>query len=257
MDVKCQSRTRRVPVVLVAAIAVFNAFAAPIASQPQDGNQFAGPVCSVPPAPDADSWPVAGPDALGSITAGTSLSFSIAALLANDSGTSLTVQSITPHSYGRGTIAGAGPFTYTSAARFVGTDSFAYQISDAAGRTTVGVVTVKVLADTVAPAVTMTSPLADDTVKGVVTLRANATDNVGIVGVTFFDGATPIGAEVRAAPFQTAWSTGLLPDGPHTLTAVARDPARNTTTSAAVVVNVSNAPTVDAPNVIELSHTAR
>ena len=54
MDVKCQSRTRRVPVVLVAAIAVFNAFAAPIASQPQDGNQFAGPVCSVPPAPDAD-----------------------------------------------------------------------------------------------------------------------------------------------------------------------------------------------------------
>ena len=55
------------------------------------------------------------------------------------------------------------------------------------------------------------------------------------------DGLT-IGGEVTLAPYSLAWDSTSVPDGSHTITALARDAAGNTATSAAVTVTVSNAP---------------
>src|SRR5207237_6948499 len=62
-------------------------------------------------------------------------------------------------------------------------------------------------------------------------------------------GTTPIGAEDTSPPYGVTWSTASLANGPHSLTAVARDAAGNRTTSLPVAVTISNAvlsaPTVD------------
>src|SRR5439155_14852369 len=42
------------------------------------------------------------------------------------------------------------------------------------------------------------------------------------------------------SPYSTSWDTTTATNGSHTLTAIARDAAGNTTTSAAVTVTVSN-----------------
>jgi len=54
------------------------------------------------------------------------------------------------------------------------------------------------------------------------------------------DGAN-LGAEDTATIYTLTWNTTTVPNGTHTLTAVARDGAGNTTTSATVTVTVSNA----------------
>src|SRR5206468_546717 len=85
------------------------------------------------------------------------------------------------------------------------------------------------------------------TVSGTVSVTASATDNVGVVGVQFkLDGAS-LGAEDLVAPYTASWNTTAAANGNHTLTAIARDAAGNTATSAPVTVSVSNdltAPTV-------------
>ncbi|PYM95004.1 MAG: hypothetical protein DME04_05955 [Candidatus Rokuibacteriota bacterium] len=94
--------------------------------------------------------------------------------------------------------------------------------------------------DLTPPAVSITAPAAG-TVAGTVTVSATATDNVGVVGVQFkLDGAN-LAPEVMAAPYAVSWNTTGAPNGPHTLTAVARDAAGNATTSTALSVTVSNA----------------
>ena len=91
--------------------------------------------------------------------------------------------------------------------------------------------------DTTPPTVGITAPAGGSTVSGTVTVSANATDNAGVVGVQFkLDGAN-LGAEDTAAPYSVSWSTAGL-SGTHTLAAVARDAAGNTTTSAPVTVTV-------------------
>jgi uncharacterized protein DUF4082/Big-like domain-containing protein len=121
--------------------------------------------------------------------------------------------------------------------------------SDAAGNTTTATaVTVTVDNDTTAPTVAVTAPAAGSTVSDTVTVSANASDNVAVVGVQLkLDGAN-LGAELTAAPYNFSWNTTATANGAHTLTAVARDAAGNTTTSAAVGVTVNNvdstAPTV-------------
>src|SRR5437016_7133528 len=102
----------------------------------------------------------------------------------------------------------------------------------------------KAIADVTPPTVSMTAPAAGVTVAGTVTVSANASDNVGVVGVQFkLDGAN-LGAEVTASPYSIIWNTPLGADGAHTLTAVARDAAGNTATAAAVGVTVDTTPPV-------------
>ena len=60
------------------------------------------------------------------------------------------------------------------------------------------------------------------------------------MGVQFrLDGAD-LGAEDTSAPYTMAWDTTGVANGPHTLSAVARDAAGNTATSSDVAVTVSN-----------------
>src|SRR5262245_2255448 len=196
------------------------------------------PQCVVPPNPFApDHWPVAATDILGT-TSGPK-AFSAADLLANDTGPSaLTVTKVGPISSNGATITGTGPYTYNPAPLFSGNDIFTYEIRDVAGETSIGIVRISVVADTIAPTVSLAALPA--TVSGNVTLNATAADNVGVAGVQFFDGASLIG-DVTSAPFSIIWNTTTVADGSHTLTAVARDGSGNTATSNAVTTNVLNA----------------
>ena len=94
--------------------------------------------------------------------------------------------------------------------------------------------------DTTPPTVAVTAPATGATVASTTSVAANATDNVGVVGVQFrLDGAN-LGTEDTTAPYSVSWNTTQAIEGTHTLTAVARDAAGNTSTSPAVTVTVQN-----------------
>src|SRR5204863_4259295 len=90
------------------------------------------------------------------------------------------------------------------------------------------------------PAVSITSPASGVTVGGTISPTANASDNVGVVGVQFRLDGVDAGTEVTAAPYSISWNTTTASNGSHTLTAVARDAAGLRTASAPVTVTVSN-----------------
>ena len=119
---------------------------------------------------------------------------------------------------------------------------------DAAGhQTTAASVGVMVSNDSTAPTVALTNPTMASTVTGTITLNATAADDVGVVGVQFKLDGVPFGAEDTVAPYGLAWLTTGVPNGIHTVTAVARDLAGHQTTAQSVTVMVSNdttAPTV-------------
>ena len=85
--------------------------------------------------------------------------------------------------------------------------------------------------DSTPPNVSLTAPAGGATVSGTVQLTANASDNVGVVGVQFKQGTTNIGAEDTSAPYAVSWNTTTVANGSYSLTAVARDAGGNTTTS--------------------------
>jgi hypothetical protein len=95
--------------------------------------------------------------------------------------------------------------------------------------------------DPTPPAVSITVPASGATVSGSsVSVSAAASDNVGVVGVQFELDAANLGSEVTTPPYSISWNTTAAANGPHTLTAVARDAGGNTTTSSGVTVTVSN-----------------
>jgi subtilisin family serine protease len=117
---------------------------------------------------------------------------------------------------------------------------------DAAGHETNTSVTVAVTNDGAPPSVTLTNPAAGSTVGGTVSVVAAAADDIGVVSVQFLVDGNAAGAALTSAPYEWAWNTGAASNGPHTVTAVARDAAGHETTTTAVVT-VSNdhaAPTV-------------
>ncbi len=94
--------------------------------------------------------------------------------------------------------------------------------------------------DTTPPTVSIATP-GSGAVSGIVGLTANASDNVGVASVQYqLDGAN-LGSPLTAAPYPLSWNTSTVPNGSHTLKAVATDAAGNAAQSAAVTVNVSNA----------------
>ncbi len=97
------------------------------------------------------------------------------------------------------------------------------------------------VADTTAPTVSLSAPAAGATVFGTsVAVSANASDDVGVVGVQFKLNGANLGAEDTTAPYSVTWNTTLVANGTHVLTAVARDAAGNTRTAANVSVTVNN-----------------
>jgi hypothetical protein len=101
--------------------------------------------------------------------------------------------------------------------------------------------------DSTPPAVNLTAPASGASVSGMLAVRANASDDVGIVGVQFKHDGANLGAEVTTAPYTVNADTTTVPNGSHTLTAVARDAAGNLTTAAPVTVNVANGGTPPPP----------
>ncbi|MEI9813413.1 MAG: Ig-like domain-containing protein [Acidobacteriota bacterium] len=95
--------------------------------------------------------------------------------------------------------------------------------------------------DTTPPSVSITAPAGGSSASGTLTISANAADNVGVAGVQFKVDGTPIGGEDTSSPYSIAYDTSGASNGAHTLTAVARDAAGNTTTSGSVSITVTNA----------------
>jgi hypothetical protein len=112
---------------------------------------------------------------------------------------------------------------------------------DAAGKTATASVTVTVEnTDTDGPAVNLTTPASGATVTGVTTVAAGASDPSGVRHVQFKVDDENIGAADPSAPYSIQWGSINVPNGSHTLTAVARDMLGNERTSAPVTVNVDN-----------------
>jgi chitinase len=137
-----------------------------------------------------------------------------------------------PYTYSWNTASSAnGPVTIAAVAR------------DAAGNRSTSSVSVTVsnsTPDATPPAVSLTSPANGATVSGTVSVSANASDNVGVVGVQFQLNGANLGAEVTSAPYSYSWNTTTGANGSSTIAAVARDAAGNRSTSS-VTVTVSNA----------------
>jgi hypothetical protein len=94
--------------------------------------------------------------------------------------------------------------------------------------------------DTTPPTVSITAPAGGATLAGVVTVTASAGDDVGVAGVRFILDGQTLGSEDTTAPYSVSWDTTTAANGTHTLSAVARDAAGNTTTATAVPVTVQN-----------------
>ena len=95
--------------------------------------------------------------------------------------------------------------------------------------------------DTTAPAVRITSPTAGARVSGTTTVTASAVDDhSGVASVRFSLDGQPLGVTATAAPYQVRWGTTRVPNGRHTLAAVAVDAAGNTATAAPVTITVDN-----------------
>ncbi len=102
------------------------------------------------------------------------------------------------------------------------------------------------VAEMQAPTTAITYPSASTTVAGVVSVTADATDNVGVTKVEFYVNGT-LKATVPSSPYVYSWDTSGLTAGSYTLMTKAYDAAGNIGQSQSVTVNVANdltAPTV-------------
>jgi glucose/arabinose dehydrogenase/fibronectin type 3 domain-containing protein len=150
-----------------------------------------------------------------------------------------TVAGFTPSPANR--IAQPTVATYTDSGLLGGTYYYKVTAEDTAGQTgqPSNEATALVPADQ-APTAAMTAPSGGSTVTGTVSVSATASDDVQVVGVQFRVDGTNIGAEDTSAPYSVSWVTSSVPNGTHTLTAVARDSVGQTTASAPVSVTVAN-----------------
>jgi hypothetical protein len=132
--------------------------------------------------------------------------------------------------------------TYTNAALSQGTYFYVVTAQDVAGNVSgaSNEAGATVFGDTNPPSVSMISPLDQTAVSGSITISANASDDVGVVGVQFRLDGSPLGAEKTSPPYSLSWNSASTTNGSHTLSALARDSAGNTR-QASVTVAVSNA----------------
>src|SRR5262245_31897374 len=139
-------------------------------------------------------------------------------------------------------------FPYTTLFRSNGTHSISAVARDAAGHAvTATSVTVTVNNDVAGPAVAVTSPIESTTVTGVIAIGANASDDVGVVGVQFTLDGVNLGAEQTTAPYVVTWNSASVANGSHVIAAIARDAVGHAETAANITVTVSN--DTIAPNV--------
>jgi Big-like domain-containing protein len=97
--------------------------------------------------------------------------------------------------------------------------------------------------DSTPPTVSITAPASGTTLSRVITISANASDNVAVASVQFRVDGSNVGAAVTSVPYTYSLNTTTLANGSHTLTAVASDLSNNKATSATVSITVNNTST--------------
>jgi len=95
--------------------------------------------------------------------------------------------------------------------------------------------------DTTPPTVSISSPANGANVSGTVLVSASASDNVGVASVQFQLDDANVGSLLTGSAYSYSWNTTTAANGSHTLRAIAKDAAGNTTTSATDSVTVNNA----------------
>ena len=81
--------------------------------------------------------------------------------------------------------------------------------------------------DTTKPSVFISSPADGSTVSGIVTVKATATDNVGVVKVEFYIDGSKVGDDI-SSPYEYSWNTtNLMKNSLHIITVKAYDNAGN------------------------------
>lgn len=120
-----------------------------------------------------------------------------------------------------------------------GSNSVTVKAYDAAGNVGQATSTVTIMnGDTTAPKVSITSPTSGSTAKGVVTVSANVTDNVGVKKVEFYvNGVLKLTS--TAAPYTVTWGTTNYPNGSNSVTIKGYDAAGNVG-QATTTVTVAN-----------------
>ena len=100
--------------------------------------------------------------------------------------------------------------------------------------------------DNESPIILFSNPTNNATVADTITVTADASDNVGVVGVQFkLDGAD-LSNEDTSAPYSVSWDSFQASNGTHMLMAIARDAAGNSA-STSITVTVSNVSDTQAP----------
>ena len=132
----------------------------------------------------------------------------------------------------------------SSIAGLVNGGSYAYYVKcrDSQSNTNASdyAISFSVAADNTTPTVVITSPDDNDIVSGTTTLIAEASDDVGVVGVQFWLDDSEIDAADTSAPYTLAWDSSAASEGSHIITAVAHDEAGNDAVSADVDIVVGN-----------------
>jgi hypothetical protein len=117
-----------------------------------------------------------------------------------------------------------------------------------------GDLTFTTLADTTPPTVSVTSPTANATISGTVSLAASATDDVAVAGVQFKVDNANTGPLINVAPFTYMLNTTTFSDGNHIITALATDTSGNSASSSGVAIKIINS--VLAPSITSLNPTS-
>jgi len=138
--------------------------------------------------------------------------------------------------------------SYTDSGVAAGSYRYVVRAADSAGNlsTKSNEVAASVTGDTSAPTVALSAPAGGSSVSGNVTVSATASDAVGVQSVQFRLDGQDLGSADTTSPYSMSWSSTAAPDGPHVLTAVARDASGNSTTSAGRTVTVHNTGLVSA-----------
>ena len=141
---------------------------------------------------------------------------------------------------GQATADGSGAWSHTTAALANGTHSLTATATDAAGNTSVASATLSVTVDTATPGAPAIAAFSNDsgtvgdgiTADNTLTLTGTAEANST---VKIYDGATLLGQTTADGSGAWSYTTAVLANGPHSLTATAADAAGNTSAASATL----------------------
>jgi len=136
-------------------------------------------------------------------------------------------------------------FSWDASSASAGSHTLSVKAYGATGGTATAQVTETVpgAGDTTPPSASITSPVANSTVSGTVTVTVLANDNVGVTSVLFYVDGT-LNTTKTAAPWTFSWNAALAATGPHSLSVVAYDAAGNNGGGAITVFVAAAADTV-------------